>query len=92
MARQKEHVLYQELIDSKFSFVERGTRSIAEIYDSVSMKFPVLCDNTYYCSENCKAGNNQPEWMHTVRNALQRLKNQNGPVSFTGRRGYWEFR
>ena len=92
MARGKEHKLYQELIASKFSFVVRGTRHIDEIYDSVSTKYPHLCDNTYYCSENCKAGNDQPEWKHTVRNAMQKLKNAIGRLRFTGKRGFWEFR
>jgi len=92
MARPEEHKLYRELIDSRFSFVTRGTRHIDEIYTSVSSKYPDLCDNDYYCSENCTAGNNQPEWNHTVRNALQRLKSPMGPVSFTGKKGYWEFR
>ena len=92
MARQKEHELYQILIDSNFSFVVRGTRYIDEIYHSVSAKYHYLCDNNYYCSENCNAGNNQPEWKHTVRNALQRLKSPMGQVSFTGKRGYWMFR
>ncbi len=92
MSRSKEHKLYKNIIDSEFSFVAKGTRSIEEIYSLVSRKFPDLCDNTYYCSENCKSGNNQPEWKHTVRNVLQRLKSANGNVNFTGQRGYWIFR
>ena len=91
MARHIEHKLYQALIDSKFSFVEKGTRSIEDVYGSVFAKYPDLCDNSYYCSENCKSGNDQPEWKHTVRNAMQRLKRLNDHVSFTGRKGYWEF-
>ena len=91
MARKRERELYQQLIDSKFSFVARGTRHIDEVYDSVSVKYPHLCDNTYYCSVNCKHGNDQPEWKHTVRNAMQTLKSPVGPVRFTGRRKYWEF-
>lgn len=92
MARQIEQKLYQNLIDSKFVFVVCGTCSIEEIYNSVMTQFPDLCDNTYYCLEHCKAGNDQPEWKHTVRNALQTLKNPKGHIRFTGRRGYWEFR
>lgn len=91
MARQKEHDLYQELINSKFSFVPKGRINIEEIYESVSTEFPKLCDNTYYCSENCNSGNNQPEWKHTVRNALQKLKNTSTQISFTGQRGFWKF-
>lgn len=92
MARRTEQKLYQALIDSEFSFVMRGERSIEEVYSSVFAEHPHLCDNTYYCSENCKSGNDQPEWKHTVRNALQGMKRLKRHISFTGQRGYWEFR
>jgi len=91
MARDIEHALYQRLMNTKFSFIERGIQSIEYIYSSVSNEYPDLCDNTYYCYENCKNGNNQPEWNHTVRNALQSLKNHDDHVRYTGRKGYWEF-
>ncbi len=91
MAREKEKKLYQELMDSKFSFIARGTHHIDEIYKCVSSEYPSLCDNGYFCSENCVAGNDQPEWNHTVRNVLQKQKSPLGPIVFTGRRGYWTF-
>lgn len=91
MARNLEKDLYIALIDSKFSFVESGERHINDIYRSVESTFPDLCDNTFYCCENCRSGNNQPEWKHTVRNALQRLKSQPGKVTFTGKKYYWKF-
>lgn len=91
MARDIEQSLYQNLINTSFSFVARGVQSIGDIYNYVSNEYPDLCDNTYYCNVNCKSGNDQPEWNHTVRNALQKLKKQNQNVRFTGRRGYWEF-
>lgn len=91
MARKLERDLYEALIDSRFSFLGSGERHIEEIYRSVEATLPTLCDNGYYCSENCNAGNNQPEWKHTVRNALQRLKTQTENVRFTGRRGFWKF-
>ena len=92
MARQKEQDLYHALIDSGFSFMAQGKHTIEDIYTNVITNFPNLCDNNYYCNENCKSGNNQPEWKHTVRNALQRLKSISNHVFFTGKRGLWEFR
>lgn len=92
MAREKEHTLYQKLVEVRFSFISEGTHHIDEIYNLVSKEYSELCDNTYYCSENCSSGNNQPEWKHTIRNALQRLKNSTDCVKFTGQRGYWVFK
>ncbi len=92
MARQQERQLYKELMSSKFSFIKRGVRSINDVYNAVKAQYPSLCDDSYYCSENCRSGNNQPEWNHTIRNALQQNKSINGPVSYTGRKRYWEFR
>lgn len=91
MARPIESDLYQNLITSKFSFISRGTRTIDEIYSAVKSKHPALCDDQYYCSENCRSGNAQPEWNHTVRNALQYLKSKDGTITYTGRRGFWRF-
>lgn len=91
MARREESELYQKLITSKFSFLPRGTRTIEEIYNAVKQQFSELCDDSYYCSENCRSGNDQPEWKHTVRNALQYLKSKNGSIIYTGRRGFWKF-
>jgi hypothetical protein len=92
MARQIESNLYKNLIESEFSFVERGTRPICEIYESVKNRFPDLCDDTYLCCENCKSNARQPEWHHTVRGALQRLKSVNGTVVKAVNTGFWEFR
>jgi hypothetical protein len=91
MARSLERDLYQALIDSRFCFLGSGERHIDDIYQSVRVKFPALCDDTFYCSENCESGNDQPEWKHTVRNALQRLKTLTAQVRFTGKRGFWRF-
>lgn len=91
MARQTERDLYQNLITLEFSFISQGTKAIDEIYRAVKSKYPALCDDHYYCSENCRSGNAQPEWNHTVRNALQYLKNRGVAVKYTGRRGFWIF-
>lgn len=91
MARAIERELYLSLINSNFSFMSRGRHHIQDIYDAVKNEYRNQCDDTYYCSENCSSGNDQPEWCHTVRNALQRLKSQTGYITFTGQRGYWEF-
>lgn len=91
MARHKEREPYSALIDSKFTFMGKGERTIENIYAAVMTNFPKLCDNSYFCYENCKSGNDQPEWKHTVRNALQRLKSKSGHIFFTGKRGLWKF-
>ncbi len=91
MARTIESNLYQTLIDTQFSFVERGERSIIEIYDAVKAQLPHLCDDEYFCSVNCKQGNKQPEWNHIVRSALQRLKSAGGCIDNPGNRGFWLF-
>lgn len=91
MARPAESELYQKLIASIFSFLSRGTRTIDEIYNAAKEQYPALCDDSYYCSENCRAGNDQPEWKHTVRNALQHLKSKTDTITYTGRRGFWKF-
>jgi hypothetical protein len=44
-----------------------------------------------YCSENCRKGNNQPEWNHTVRSALNNLRSIDAAIRHSGHRGYWEF-
>ena len=92
MARQIESNLYKNLIESEFSFVERGIRPINEIYISVKSRFPDLCDDTYLCCENCKSHAKQPEWHHTVRGVLQRLQTVNGLLVKTANTGSWEFR
>src|SRR2546422_3600423 len=91
LAREIESSLYQALMDSRFSFMQRGIRTIEEVYNSVRTLYLNLCDDSYYCSENCRQGNNQPEWNHTVRSALNILRSTNAPVRHSGRRGYWEF-
>ena len=90
MARPIEQKLYKVLIDSKFSFINKGIHNIVDIYRAVQAQHPSLCDNTYYCADNCSHGNNQPEWNHTVRNALQTLQSPKGPVHYTGNRGFWK--
>lgn len=89
MARRKERDLSQALRDARFAFIPRGERHIDEIYRTVQANYPSLCDDSYYCSENCSSGNEQPEWKHTVRNALQSMKRTG--IRFTGKRGYWLF-
>lgn len=91
MARPKEMDLYQKLITSKFSFISRGPKHINEIYNAVKAQYPSLCDDKYYCSDHCRSGNNQPEWNHTVRNALQYLKSKDRTITYTGQRGFWRF-
>ena len=91
MARPIESQLYQELIGSCFNFIERGTREINEIYDSVQHRFPGLCDNEYPCPHQQNDGLHQPEWKHTVRNAIQRCKRKGDTISTGGGKGLWTF-
>lgn len=92
MARIIEQRLYAELVSSKFSFLKRGEIHISDIYRAVRMKYKSLCDDNYFCSESCTKGNNQPEWNHTVRNAIQKIKNSSSEITFSGKKGYWIFK
>ena len=89
--REIESNLYQALMASQFSFMGKARSSIREIYDGVKTQYPHLCDDTYLCSQNCRSGHNQPEWRHTVRRALNYLRNiTDNPVRHSGGRGHWE--
>lgn len=90
MARPDLKQLYQELLDSKFRFMSRGEQHLHDVYQAVKERFPDLCDDTYLCRDNCSRGHDQPEWKHTVRKALDRLKASSGPVS-KGNTNYWIF-
>ena len=87
MARPIESNLYQSLLESNFSIMERGIKSITEIYSVVKNEYPLLCDDNYCCPH----GINQPEWNHTVRTALNRLKVISENIFYTGNRGFWNF-
>jgi hypothetical protein len=91
MARPLESQLYRELVDSCFNFIERGTKEINAIYDSVQHRFPNLCDDDFPCLHQQHNGLHQAEWKHMIRNALQRCKRMGGDVNYSGRRGYWTF-
>lgn len=91
MARPIEQELYRSLMESQLNFIQRDIIEIDEIYDEVQLNFPNLCDDAYLCSENCSNGNNQPEWKHTVRKVLDRLKNTTNSVHKFGIPKYWEF-
>jgi len=92
MARADVTELYQELLDSNFDFMPRGSNHIDDVYRQVKSKFGNLCDDTFLCSENCGSGHEQPEWKHAVRKALDRLKRVSGSVQKTSRKYYWNFR
>lgn len=81
--------LYQLLLESGMTFVGSGEKNIKEIYKSIQTKYPSHCDDTYLCSQHCKTTDDQPEWKHIVRSALQVLK-KNGKVTSTAW-GYWMF-
>lgn len=66
--------LYINLIEDKFSFMH-GVCVTEDIYNAVSNRYPDLCIDSYRCTQNCKNGNDQPEWKHKVRSALERFKN-----------------
>lgn len=91
MARPIESQLYQELVGSCFNFIERGTREIYEIYESVQNRFPALCDDGYPCLHQKQNGKHQAEWKHIVRSALGRCKIKSDSVYYTGNRGFWLF-
>lgn len=90
MARPEIGDLYQQLLRTRFEFVGVGERHIHNVYRAIKARFPSLCDDSYLCADNCSQGHNQPEWQHTVRKALDRLKS--GHVSKSDRRGFWIFK
>ena len=91
MARQIESDLYKKLVESEFVFVPKGETTILDIYKHVKKKFNKLCDDTYLCKDNCKNGNNRPEWQHIVRSAIHRLQNVTDVIEHSKVRGTWIF-
>ena len=73
MARQTESELYQNLVMTNFSFVERGEKHISEIYHRVSLRYSAFCDEEYPCHHR-RTNTFEAEYKHTVRGALQRCK------------------
>lgn len=91
MVQQNIRELYQELLDSEFRFMSRGKHRVDGIYRVVKTRYPELCEDDYLCRDNCSQGHNRPEWEHTVRKVLDRLKKSpNSPVS-KGETNYWIF-
>jgi len=91
MARPIESQLYRELVESCFHFIRRGPREVNEIYESVQHRFPNLCEDDFHCLHQKNVGLHQPEWKHTVRNALNICKKKCDHVDYSGRRGFWIF-
>ena len=91
MARPELEELYRILMDSRFDFVPAGEVHLRDIYKIVKERSADLCDDSYLCSENCKGGNNSPEWQHTVRAALDQMKKHRHLVSNGSSRGMWLF-
>ena len=91
MARSELHELYEKLVVSQFSFLPKGEHHIDDIYRSVRSRHTGLCDDSYLCADNCSQGHQQPEWKHTVRKALFRLKSTQEVVLRGKGRGYWRF-
>jgi hypothetical protein len=87
--------LYQALMRTRFGFVPAGTHELKDVYVKVKSRFPGLCNDRYLCREHCTRGYNSPEWRHTVRTALNILKQESrGDIRRrrAGERGFWRFR
>lgn len=93
MARIDLQELHRELISNKFSFLPRGEHQLKSIYIYMGVKseYPRLCDDDFLCIDNCSSGNNEPEWHHRVRGALDELKKISKSVEKVPERGYWRF-
>jgi hypothetical protein len=89
MARNDLQKLSEELLATRLNFVTRGEHELEAIYDAVKTKYPHLCDDTYLCSDNCSSGQKRPEWRHTVRTVLSRLKGSSKDILRGERRGRW---
>lgn len=93
MAREDIAELYGELSRTEFVFMPRGIFPLFSIYREVRSKFPELCDDEFLCVENCSYGNDDPEWHHAVRKALDALRRRAKSKSVVHvRQGYWAFR
>jgi hypothetical protein len=88
-ARPAEYDLFQALMVSNFSFMERGIKSIEEIHRTVKNIFPQFCDDNKY--HYLPKGKAEPEWNYIVRKALNRLKVISENILYTGNRGFWNF-
>lgn len=73
---------------SNFGFLEPGEHQLTDIYAIVKDRYPVLCDDSYLCSQNCKSHHKQAEWQHVVRGCLQNAKSKG--VIGNVRRGVWK--
>ncbi len=91
MARSDLKKLYKELTSNEFSFLPRRENKLIYIYSKVQLQYPQLCDDNFLCINNCTKGNNEPEWHHAVRRALDRLKRISKSVEKLQKRGYWKF-
>lgn len=91
MARTDITKLYKRLVTTQFGFIPRGEHALDNVYRIVKAKYPRFCDDNYLCSENCLSIHQQPEWKHTVRNALNNLKVAFGVVFRGSHRGHWNF-
>ena len=91
MARAELEDLYRILVDARFEFIPRGEVHLREVYAIVKDRYPVLCDDSYLCSTNCKSGYNSPEWKHMVRTGLNEMKKRGEPVTTGSARGMWRF-
>lgn len=92
MARRPvEAQLYRDLVDSCFQFIERGIRSIDEIYDAVKRGYNNLCEDEYLCPHRRRYGLQRPEWNHVVRQSFDRSSKICDNITHSGRRGYWIF-
>jgi uncharacterized Fe-S center protein len=92
MAREDLQELYQQLLKSEFRFMRSGSQHIENIYNEVKINFNNLCDDSYLCTENCSSGHNQPEWQHTIRKALDRLKKISSSVAKDKKHKHWIIR
>lgn len=89
MARDDLKTLYHSLRETRFDFVPPGEHNTRDLYAFVQERYTDLCDDSLLCYENCKSGNNSPEWQHRVRTALTDLKRQGNDVRPGSKRGRW---
>ncbi|MCI0640296.1 MAG: hypothetical protein L0Y72_12620 [Gemmataceae bacterium] len=90
MAKAELEALYRNLMDTGFNFILAEEVELREIYNIVKDRYPELCDDTYLCSMNCKTRDKQPEWNHTVRAVLKKMRERGIATPGTSR-GAWRF-
>lgn len=89
MARLIEKQLSEALRETGLQFLGNNPIFLNDIYHLITIQFPNLCDDDYFCPHK-KKPSREPEWHHVVRNVIESLKRK-GVAKHTNNRSEWIF-